>query len=259
MQKGKPIERLPIGVPKLDELLGGGLPKGSTTLVSGPPGSGKTILCYNFLYQGVQHGEKCLFLTLDKQVDGLLTQAEGLGFDFQPFIGNGLAKFLFLNINKKMVYETMLNEILTGTYNRIALDSITPLSEMPILVSSERRSNDLSEFDSEDYAEGKLPIRRLHLMFIVQALETAKTTALITSEIPMGSPFLSRDSITEYLVDGVISLSYNPDSSSRTLSIIKMRNTKHNMFKHSMEIDVGGITITPKTGARPGPRPPDGV
>jgi len=76
---------------------------------------------------------------------------------------------------------------------------------------------------------------------------------MITSEIQMGSQMLSRDGVTEYIVDGVLSLAYNPDSSNRTLSIIKMRNTKHNMFKHPMEIDVGGITITPKTAIRPGP------
>jgi len=253
MQKENPIERVPIGVPKLDELLGGGLPKRSTTLVSGPPGSGKLILCYNFLYTGVKRGEKCLFLTLDKQVEGLLTQADGIGLDFQPYIENGRMKFLFLNINKKLVYETMIDEILSGNYDRVVLDSITPLSEMPIHVLGEHRSDDFTEHDPEEFKKQEIPFLRLHLMFIVQTLETSKTTAMITSEIQMGSQMLSRDGVTEYIVDGVLSLAYNPDSSNRTLSIIKMRNTKHNMFKHPMEIDVGGITITPKTAIRPGP------
>ena len=52
--------------------------------------------------------------------------------DFQPSIEKNLVKFLFLNINKKLIYETMTNEILSGEYDRIVLDSITPLSEMPI-------------------------------------------------------------------------------------------------------------------------------
>src|SRR4030043_2107224 len=128
------MQRLKTGIEGLDRLIEGGFPKDSITLISGPPGGGKSIFCFQFLFEGIKNGEKCLFLTLDKQVEGLLVQAKNLGLDFEPAIEKNLIKFLYLNINKKLVYETMTNEILSGQYSRIVLDSITPLSEMPIFI-----------------------------------------------------------------------------------------------------------------------------
>ena len=126
------MERIKTGIIGLDTIIEGGLPKNSITLISGPPGGGKSILCFQFLYEGVKNGDKCLFLTLDKKVESILVQARELGFDFHLAIEKNLVKFQFLNINKKFVYEAMTNEILSGDYNRVVLDSITPLSEMPI-------------------------------------------------------------------------------------------------------------------------------
>ena len=113
------MERISTGVPGLDLIIAGGLPKNSTTLLSGPPGGGKSIFCFQFIYDGAKKGEKCLFLTLDKKVEGLLAQARQLGFDFQPAIESNQVKFLYLNISKKFVYESMTNEILSGEYDRI--------------------------------------------------------------------------------------------------------------------------------------------
>jgi KaiC/GvpD/RAD55 family RecA-like ATPase len=157
------MERVKTGIEGLDNIIQGGLPKNSITLVSGPPGSGKSILCFQFLYDGIQKGEKCLFLTLDKKTDGILVQAEELGFDFKPAMEKQLVKFLFLNINKKLVYETMTNEILSGEYKRVVLDSITPLSEMPIYLKNSEFQNDISIITPEEFPPGSnVPIRRLH-------------------------------------------------------------------------------------------------
>ncbi|MDH7507645.1 MAG: ATPase domain-containing protein [Candidatus Thermoplasmatota archaeon] len=239
------IQRLKTGVEGLDKLIEGGLPKNSITLISGPPGGGKSIFCFQFLYEGVKNGEKCLFLTLDKQVEGILIQAKNLGFDFQPAIEKNIAKFLYLNIAKKFVYEAMTNEILSGQYSRIVLDSITPLSEMPIFIRNTEDiglNNDI--LDIENVPEGlSLPTRRLHLRFIMSALESSKSTAVVTSELPVGSSLLSRDGISEFIADGVITLSYDPTMDRRKLSIIKMRNTKHSLKPHDIIIDNGGIKV----------------
>ena len=237
------MERIRTGVTGLDEIIEGGLPKESITLVSGPPGGGKSIFCFQFLYEGVKNGEKCLFLTLDKKVEGLLVQAKELGFDFQPAIENKLVKFLFLNINKKFVYEAMTNEIMSGEYDRIVLDSITPLSEMPIFMRNTEDTNlDSSMATPDDFPAGvSIPTRRIHLRYILNALETAKTTSLITSELPVGSSLLSRDGISEFLADGVITLALDPMMDRRKLSVMKMRNTKHSLKPRDIAIDTGGI------------------
>jgi len=239
------MERIRTGIEGLDALMDGGIPKNSITLVSGPPGSGKSIFCFQFLYEGIKNGEKCLFLTLDKQVEGLLIQAKELGLDFEPAIEKKLAKFLFLNINKKFVYESMTNEILSGGYSRIVLDSITPLSEMPIFVRGEGNDNlDINVVSTDDYPQGvSVPTRRLHLRYIMSALESTNSTSVVTSELPAGSSLLSRDGISEFLADGVIIFSLDPTMDRRKISIMKMRNTKHTLKPHDITIGRGGIKI----------------
>ena len=236
------MERVKTGIKDLDSIIEGGLPKSSITLVSGSPGSGKSIFCFQFLYEGVKEGEKGLFLTLDKKVDGVLVQAKELGFDFQTAIEKKLVKFLFLNMNKKLVYETMTNEILSGEYNRIVLDSITPLSEMPIYIKNMESNRDISIIGPEEFpSDSNLPVRRLHLRYILNALETTKSTSVVTSELPMGSSLLSRDGISEFLVDGVIVLSLDPTMDRRKLSVMKMRNTNHTLKPQDIEIGKGGM------------------
>jgi KaiC/GvpD/RAD55 family RecA-like ATPase len=239
------MDRMKTGIEGLDPIIQGGLPKNSITLVSGPPGGGKSIFCFQFLYEGVKNKERCLYLTLDKKVEGLLVQAKALGFDFQSAIESNDVKFLYLNVNKKFVYEKMTDEILSGEFDRIVLDSITPLSEMPIFMkSTEEGSPDVSMVSSGDYSEGiKLPTRRLHLQFIMNALESSKSTSIVTSELPLGSSLLSRDGISEFLADGVIKLSFDTTMDRRKLSVMKMRNTKHTLKPQDIVINIGGIKL----------------
>ena len=236
------LERVKTGIDGLDNIIEGGLPKSSITLVSGPPGSGKSIFCFQFLYTGIKNGEKCLFLTLDKKVEGIIVQTRELGFDFQPAIEKKLMKFLFLNINKKLVYESMINEILSGMYDRIVLDSITPLSEMPIYIENTEIQRDSGIATPDDFPpDTNLPIRRLHLRYIMNALETTEATSVVTSELPAGSSLLSRDGISEFLADGVIILSLDPTMDRRKMSVMKMRNTKHTLKPHDIILEKGGI------------------
>ena len=237
------IKRINTGITGLDKIIEGGLPEKSITLVSGPPGSGKSIFSFQFLYEGINKNETGLFLTLDKKVDGLIIQSKKLGFDFKSAIEDKSVKFRFLNINKKLIYEAMVNEILSGNFDRIVLDSITPLSEMPIYGNySQNNELDISIVNSEGYPPNtNLPIRRLHLHYIINALESTESTSIVTSELPMGSSLFSRDGISEFLADGVIILSFDPTMNRRKMSVMKMRNTKHTLKPQDIEIKEGGI------------------
>ena len=239
------MERVKTGVEGLDNIIQGGIPKKSITLVSGPPGGGKSIFCFQFLWEGAKNGEKCLFLSLDKKSEGLIEQAKELGIDFDSAIGQGLVKFEFLNINKKLVYESMTNEILSGNYDRIVLDSITPLSEMPMVMRNpEDFDVDTSLASPNDYpTNANLPTRRLHLRYIMNALESSESTSLVTSELPAGSSLLSRDGISEFLADAVIKLSVDTTMDRRKLAILKMRNTRHTLKPQDMSIQDGGIKL----------------
>ena len=238
------VKRAATGIPGLDEIIQGGLPRGSITLLSGPPGGGKTIACFQFLYEGMQNNERCLFLTVDKKIEGLLTQAKALGIDFQPGIESGTIKFVYLNINKKLIYESMINEILSSNYDRIVLDSISPLSEMPIYINNLETSDNTNAGNFEDYPNDQdIPTRRLHLHYIMNALETVNCTSVVTSELPVGSTRLSRDGLSEFLAYGVIVLGLDPTMDRRKISVLKMRNTKHTLKPQDMAISDVGLRI----------------
>jgi KaiC/GvpD/RAD55 family RecA-like ATPase len=100
---------------------------------------------------------------------------------------------------------------------------------------------DISMITPEETPEGNVPIRRLHLRYIINALETAKSTSVVTSELPVGSSLLSRDGISEFLADGVITLSVDPTMDRRKMSVMKMRNTSHTLKPQDIRIEHGGI------------------
>jgi circadian clock protein KaiC len=80
------------GLPGLDLLLGGGLPEGSTTLLVGPAGSGKSSVASQFVLNSVKEGRAAAVFTFDETVASYLTRAAGLGIDLKPFISKGLLK-----------------------------------------------------------------------------------------------------------------------------------------------------------------------
>lgn len=183
-------------------------------------------------------------MTLEKKVDSFIIQAKEIGFDFQSAIETGQLKFLFLNISQKLVYDDMTREILSGEYDRVVLDSITPLSEMPIYVKNRELSNDINFIDTADFSlDGSTSPIRLHLHYIINVLDTAKCTCVITSELPMGSFNLSRDGISEFLVDGIILLNFDSTMDRRKLSVMKMRSTKHSLKPQDIQIGEYGIKL----------------
>jgi len=83
----------------------------------------------------------------------------------------------------------------------------------------------------------------MHLRYILSTLESTNSTSIVTSELPVGSSLLSRDGISEFLADGVITLSLDPTMDRRKLSVMKMRSTKHTLKPRDIVIDHGGIKI----------------
>jgi KaiC/GvpD/RAD55 family RecA-like ATPase len=239
-------KRLMTGIQGLDELLQGGYPEKSVILVAGTPGTGKTIVCYQYLYNGILNKEKCLFLTSDERTENLVRQAKKFGFDFDTAMTNGQLKFMFLDLEKHSIHKEMENEIRLGKYSRVVLDSLTPLSEMPVWVVN-RGSEIIPSADT--MTTTPLPLdsiqaTRMHVRRLLRILQENDCTALVTSEITEGARNLSRDSISEFLVDGILVLDLDPSMDRRKLTIRKMRGTKHTLKPRDIEISSkGGIRI----------------
>lgn len=240
--KNTDFNRINTGLPRLDELISGGLPSNSITLISGTPGSGKTILCYHYLWEGLKNGENCLYLTSDERIANILKQAKNIGFDFQQWVDNGKLKFMFLDLDKSNIHKQMEEEVRTGNYTRVVLDSLTPVSEVPVWVSGVHEIiPSEGSTDTKKYPAGSIPAIRMHVRRIMSLLDKENCTALITSEIPEGTRSLSRDSISEFLVDGIILMDMDITMDRRKLTVRKMRATKHTLKPQDIAITEGGI------------------
>ena len=84
-----PNTRISTGVPGLDQLVNGGYLVGSTTVVAGISGVGKSVMGLQFLAEGARRGEKSLMFTLDEPVAQVIRNAGTIGIDLQPLIDSG--------------------------------------------------------------------------------------------------------------------------------------------------------------------------
>ena len=137
----------------------------------------------------------------------------------------------------------MEEEIRSGVYSRVVLDSLTPLSEKPVWIVN--KGNEIipaeGNVNSGGYPLDSVQATRTHVRRILSILESDKCTSLVTSEIEEGTRSLSRDSISEFLVDGILLLDLDTTMDRRKLTIRKMRGTKHTLKPQDMEITENGI------------------
>lgn len=248
MEEIRPVlhnKRVSTGIKGLDHLLSGGFLQGSVVLVSGTPGTGKTIVCFQYIQQGLEEGEKCLYLTSDERVHSLIFQANELGFNFQQYIDSGQLTFLYLDLEKRDVHKEMDDILRTDSFSRVVLDSLTPLSEIPVWLvnkGSEIIPSDLS-LDRNTFPVNSIQATRTHVRRLLSILSDTDCTTLVTSEIPEGSHCLSRDSISEFLVDGILLLDLDSTMDRRKLTIRKMRGTKHTLKPQNVSIEKGGMQL----------------
>jgi circadian clock protein KaiC len=237
--------RVNSGIQGLDELMNGGFPKGNIVLISGTPGTGKTIVCFQFIEAGLKNGENCLYLTSDQPVKNLLGEANQLNFNFQKEIDNGKLKVEYLDLDKQNLHKDIEELVKSGNYDRIVMDSLSPVTEMPmwmvnngkeVIPSSNSMTTTTIPLDS-------IQATRLHLRHLMKIIKEENSTTMVTTEIPEGSRDLSRDSVSEFLVDGIIVLGLDTTMGRRKLTIRKMRGTKHALKPMDVEISEHGIKL----------------
>lgn len=215
-------ERISTGIPGLDNLLQGGFLKGSTVLISGTAGAGKTIFCSQFIWEGLKRGENCLFITLEETPEDIIGDVAVFGWDFKKYIEEGKLIIEFADpFELTDIITPLMEKIKKNNISRVALDSTSVLGL---------------------YFERASEIRK-QLYKLVRALKKTGVTALLTAEIPEGSRHISRFAVEEFVVDGVIVLHAIGEGMYRSLQIKKMRRTNHSHDIHSMKITENGIVI----------------
>ena len=236
------VTRVHTGIEELDGFLGGGLPQNSVTLISGTPGSGKSIMCFHYILEGLQNGESCLYLTSDERIESVIKQANELGFNFWSAVEKGQLKFMYVDLDERSIHKVIEDEMKSNEYSRVVLDSLTPVAEVPVWVSGvhEIAPTDHSKI-TKDMPIESATATRTHIRHILNIFNKKNCTVMVTSEVPEGSRSLSRDTISEFLVDGIIKMDLDTAMDRRKLTIRKMRATKHTLKPHDIQITEGGI------------------
>jgi circadian clock protein KaiC len=228
-----PPPRLATGVPGLDDLLGGGLLPGRSTLIKGPPGSGKTTLGLQMLVAGAaDHGEPGVLLTFELEPGQLVADGRSVGWDLNDLAVRKLLKVFFVN-SREMLEKPgrqenrilmMIKDWVQETKaRRVLIDS---LSHLPALYTGEEA-------------------RASFMNFMLQLKEIG-LTPIMTAELLQGRGHTDVDA---YLADNVILVDYHkgglgkPDR--RELEILKTRGHAHIPGAHPVEIGQGGLRVFP--------------
>lgn len=233
----KQLPKTPTGITGLDEITGGGLPKGRPSLVCGAAGSGKTLLSLEFIVRGaVEFGEPGVFIAFEEKAEELATNVASLGFDLNKLQKNGLLKIDHVQVERSEIEETGEYD-LDGLFIRLgyAIDSIG--AKRVVLDTIENLFSGLNN-------QG---ILRAELRRLFGWLKEKGVTAIITGE--KGEGTLTRQGLEEYVSDCVILLDHrvNNQISTRLLRIIKYRGTVHGTNEYPFLIDEDGISVLPIT------------
>ncbi len=220
------MERISTGVAGLDKLIEGGLPKGSITLVSGAPGTGKTIMGMQFLEAGLKKGEKCVYVTIEEPPEKILDQARQFGFFAKP------PAMISARDIKYDIALTKPNDLLSKI--NLIMEKLEKEKPDRVLVDS------VSSLIIEDGSEARVSVRKL-----VEGLNKLGATSILTSELSKESEWFSRDTVSEFLSDGIIKLEMEimGKEVQRSLVLIKIRGTKIEGGRYSIEIKNKGIKI----------------
>jgi circadian clock protein KaiC len=231
------LPKTPTGIPGLDEITGGGLPKGRPTLICGAAGSGKTLMSIEFIVRGAEeYNEPGVFMAFEEKGEELASNVASLGFDLPMLEKKKLVKVDHVHIDRSEIEETGEYD-LEGLFIRLgyAIDSIG--AKRVVLDTIENLFSGLQN----------QAILRAELRRLFGWLKEKGVTAIITGEKGEGS--LTRQGLEEYVSDCVILLEHRVVNqiSTRLLRVIKYRGTLHGTNEYPFLIDEEGISVLPVT------------
>lgn len=226
-------KRVKTGIAGLDELISGGIPEGSLTLLTGTCGTGKTLISSQFIYFGMLNGENAVYVSFEEAPENIKANAKLFGWNFDGLDKKG--KVLFVKYDPyhaEDIVEMLENAIRKVKAKRVVIDSISALGL---------------------YVRDIPEIRKI-IFGLSSMLHRLGCTTLMISEVPAEQKNLSRFGVEEFVADGVIVLYYTRANSqySRRITIWKMRSSDHSQKLHPYKITRKGIVVYPKEEAYAG-------
>ena len=228
VDKKKPATRKKLGIASLDKLLGPGILAGSSLLVSGMAGTGKTILSLEAIYRGAKDfNENGIFFSFLETKENLLSTARELGWDLEREIKRGKIEIIHIPQSSILVERDILlmsDHIEKMQAKRVAIDSVSVFLH---------KVTDPS-------------IMREKIYQLTSLVRKADAIGFFSTDIPYGSSHLSRFGVEETVVDGIILLTAAEErfTRGRYLEIYKLRNTNHQNGRYALQIKKGGITVS---------------
>lgn len=228
-------ELAPTGIPGLDEVLRGGLPRHQMYFIQGDPGAGKTTLSFQFLLEGVRRGEKTLYVTLSASRRDLDRVARSHGWDLTGV--DIYEHFRTANETETTIFRPA--EVELAKTVRAILDAIDERQPDRVVIDS------LGEIRL--LAESALRYRK-QLLMLKEFFRERSITGLVLDERTVAA----RESEVQGLAEGVIVLSVcapTYGNTKRTLEVVKMRGVAFRGGYHDFTIEKGGLTVFPRLTA----------
>jgi KaiC domain protein len=235
------MKRVLTNIPGLDEILHGGIPERNVVLVSGGPGTGKTILSQQFLWNGLQDGEAGIYVALEEHPVQVRQNMLQFGWNVKPFEEKGsfaLVDAFTAGIGKAKEYE----KYVVSDLNDIR-ELIDVLSQAVKDVGAKRVVVD----SVTSLYTNKPALARGIILQLKRVVAGLGCTTLFVSQISVGERGFGGPGV-EHGVDGIIRLDLDEINGElkRSLIIWKMRGTSHSMKRHPFDITDKGIVIHAK-------------
>jgi circadian clock protein KaiC len=233
------LPKAKTGIQGLDELTGGGLPLGRSTLVCGGAGCGKTLLAMEFLVRGATHyGEPGVFMAFEETGQDLTENVASLGFDLAKLVSQRQLALDYVQVNRSELEQSGEYD-LEGLFIRLghAIDSIG--AKRVVLDTLETLFSGLPNS----------AILRAELRRLFRWLKDKGVTTVITGERGSDPEALTRQGLEEYVSDCVIVLDHRVADmvSSRRLRVVKYRGSTHGTNEYPFLISTDGISLLPVT------------
>lgn len=232
------IKRVETGIPGMDEILHGGIPERNVVLLSGGPGTGKTIFSQQFLWNGLQMGELGIYVALEEHPVQVRQNMAQFGWDVKPYEERGMFAMVdafTAGIGKSKEYEKYIVHDLTDIREFIDVlrQAIKDINAKRVVVDS-----------VTTLYINKPSLARSIILQLKRVLAGTGCTSIFVSQISVGERGFGGPGV-EHGVDGIIRLDLDEIDGElkRSLIVWKMRGTSHSMRRHPFEITDKGITV----------------